>query len=160
MGLPRKLKLMNLFDEGQSYKGEVKEVTLPKLARKTEDFRAGGMDGVLELGWTIGGHCAQALRQFGIVDVNGIMLRFAGAYQADDGSGVDAVEVVVRGKHKEIDRGNQKPGEDTETKITSQLAYYKETLNGETLVEIDVLNSVFMVDGVDRLAEARAAIGI
>ena len=45
MGLPRKIKNFTLFNEGLSYLGEVDEVTLPKLTRKTEEFRGGGMNG-------------------------------------------------------------------------------------------------------------------
>ena len=64
MGLPRKIKNFTLFNEGLSYLGEVDEVTLPKLTRKTEDWRAGGMGGPikadfgmegLELEWKAGG---------------------------------------------------------------------------------------------------------
>ena len=48
MGLPRKIKNFTLFNEGLSYLGEVDEVTLPKLTRKTEDWRAGGMGGPIK----------------------------------------------------------------------------------------------------------------
>lgn len=43
MGLPRVLKNYNLFNDGESYMGQVEEVTLPKLARKTEDYRGAGL---------------------------------------------------------------------------------------------------------------------
>ena len=39
----------------------------------------------------------------GIARHDGVMLRFAGAYQRDDTGQVDAVEVVVRGRHEEIE---------------------------------------------------------
>lgn len=45
MALPRKLKLMNLFIDGVSYLGVVQSVTLPKLTRKLENYRGGGMNG-------------------------------------------------------------------------------------------------------------------
>ena len=45
MALPRKLKNLNLFNEGNSYVGVVKSVTLPPLARKMEAYRGGGMNG-------------------------------------------------------------------------------------------------------------------
>ncbi|HEO8107653.1 phage major tail tube protein, partial [Yersinia enterocolitica] len=34
MALPRKLKLMNLFNDGRDYMGIVSAITLPKLTRK------------------------------------------------------------------------------------------------------------------------------
>ncbi|TBM13922.1 phage tail protein, partial [Hafnia alvei] len=45
MGMPRKLKYLNLFNDGLSYMGVVSSVTLPKLTRKLENYRGGGMNG-------------------------------------------------------------------------------------------------------------------
>jgi uncharacterized protein len=169
MALPRKLKNFNLFNDGNNYLGLIGELTLPKLSRKMEEWRGGGMDtGVeadmggelLTLEWTAGGIEPTALAQYGVTSVTGCMLRFAGAYQRDDTGDVDAVEVVVRGRHKEIDFGNAKPGEATQHKFTTSCAYYRLTVNGRDLIEIDALNMIFIVDGVDRLAEQRRALGI
>lgn len=166
-GLPRKLKNMNLFNDGNSYLGEVGSVTLPVLGRSFEDWRGGGMNAPvksdqgmngLEMEWTIGGLDLVAIRQFGTPTVDGVGLRFAGAYQRENTGAVDAVEVVVRGRHEEIDMGEQKPGEDSEQKVKSALSYYKLTVNGRVEVEIDILNMIEIVDGVDRLAAQRAAI--
>jgi P2 family phage contractile tail tube protein len=45
--------------------------------------------------------------------------------------------------------------------ITStECAYYKLTIDGKDVIEVDVINMVLMVDGVDRLAEHRKAIGL
>ena len=88
------------------------------------------------------------------------MLRFAGALQADDSESVDSLETVVRGRHAEIDPGKSKAGAATEIKIKRANSYYTRTMNGTTLLEIDPVNLIEMVDGVDRLAEVRAALGI
>lgn len=171
MALPRKLKNMNLFNDGQSYAGQSKTVTLPKLSRKMEGYRGGGMNGPvkidygmsddgIQLEWTLGGLDLIAVRQYGIPKVDGVQLRWAGAYQRDDTAEVDAVEVVVRGRHEEIDMGDAEPGEDTEHKIVSTCSYYKLVVNGVTEIEIDLLNMVEIVGGVDRLAQQRAAIGM
>ena len=53
-----------------------------------------------------------------------------------------------------------KAGEGTELKYKFALSYYKLTINGETLIEIDVVNMVETVNGTDRLAEVRAALGV
>ena len=45
MALPRKLKYLNMFNDGLSYMGVVESVTLPKLTRKLENYRGGGMNG-------------------------------------------------------------------------------------------------------------------
>ena len=171
MGLPRKLKNMNLFNEGESYLGEIKTVVLPKLTRKMEDYRGGGMnapikvdmgmgDDGLVLESTFGGLDLLTLRQFGLEKVDGVYMRFAGAYQRDDTGEVDAVEVVVRGRHEEIDGGDSEPGEDTEHKVVTNCAYYKLTVNGKVEIEIDVLGFKEVVDGKDRLEAQRKAIGL
>ena len=70
MGLPAKLKNFATFIDGISYVGEVEEVTLPKLKRKTEDWRGGGMPGAvktdmgidaLEMEFTAGGFLRDVL---------------------------------------------------------------------------------------------------
>lgn len=171
MALPRKLKNMNLFNDGESYVGLARSVTLPTLARKMEAYRGAGMNGPvksdlgmsddgIQLEWTTGGLDVQVFRQFGIVRADGVLLRFAGAYQRDDTGEVSAVEVVVRGRHEEIGMGDAESGEGTEQTVTTTCSYYKLTVDNEVLVEIDILNMVEMVNGEDRLAEQRAAIGL
>ncbi len=171
MALPRKLKNMNLFNDGNSYLGLSNTVTLPVLGRKMESYRGGGMNGPvkidhgmsddgIQLEWTLGGLDLTVLRQYGIPRADGVLLRWAGAYQQDDTGEVVPVEVVVRGRHEEIDMGDAEAGEDTEHSITTTCSYYKLTVNGVTEIEIDLLNMVEMVGGVDRLAQQRAAIGL
>lgn len=171
MALPKKLKNMNLFNDGESYLGVAKTVTLPKLGRKFEKYRGGGMNGPvnvdlgmgddgIQLDWAVGGLDLTLLRQWGTTKADGVQLRFAGAYQQDDTGEVTAVEIVVRGRHEEIDMGDAEPGKDTEHKIKTSCTYYKLTVNGSTEIEIDLLGMVETVGGVDRLGEQRNAIGI
>ena len=166
MGLPRKLKNFNLSIDGTSYLGEATEFTQPKLSMKLEEFRSGGMNGTVEVNmgmekleaeFKIGGHDSSLMSLFGGT-INGTMLRFNGAYQRDDTEDVDAVEIVCRGRVAEIDEGSSKAGDDTEHKLS--LTYYKKTVNGTDLIEIDNLNNVCVVNGKDRLAEIRRAMGI
>ncbi|BBE51147.1 Tail Tube protein [Ferriphaselus amnicola] len=169
MALPNKLKNFNVFNAGNSYMGQVAEFALPKLSRKFEDWRGGGMNGPvpvdlgiekLESEMTCGGFMRQVFEQFGVTKVDGVMLRFNGAYQRDDTGAVDAVEVVVRGRHQEIDAGKAKGGDNTELKVKSGLSYYKLSINGTVLIEIDLINFVEIVNGVDILAAQRKAIGL
>ena len=171
MAMPRKLKHMNLFNEGESYMGVASTVTLPKLTRKLEAWRGAGMDGPakadlgmgddgIQLEWTLGGLDLTVIRQYGAVSANGIGLRFAGSYQQDDTGDTVPVEVVVRGRHEEIDMGEAKPGEDTEHNITTACTYYKLTVDGEELIEIDTMAMIFVVDGKDLMEEHRRNIGL
>ncbi|MCW2391949.1 MULTISPECIES: phage major tail tube protein [unclassified Sphingobium] len=169
MGLPRVLKNMMLFNEGSAYLGEVKTVTLPTLTRKMEESRLGGMNGpvsfdmgmeALSASFTAGGPLRDVLRQFGATTIDGVYLRFAGAYQQDDSGNVDAIEVIMRGRHSEIEMGDQEVGEPGEFSVSSALVYYKLLWNGRTEIEIDFINMIEIVDGVDRLAAQRNAIGL
>lgn len=171
MALPHKLKNMNLFFNGDNWQGKAEEITLPKLTRKLEAYRAGGMNGAahVDLGleddalgmeMTLGGVEAQLYKQWGIAEIDGVPLRFAGAYQRDDTGEVTACEVVVRGRLSEIDPGSAKQGDNTQVKFSFKPTYYRLVWNGADLIEIDVVNMVEKVDGVDRLAEQRAAIGL
>nr|DAU43341.1 MAG TPA: tail tube protein [Caudoviricetes sp.] len=168
MALPRKLKLMNFLADGNSYRGQVTEITQPKLAMKLEEYRAGGMIGPVKVNlgvegldaqFKMGGYMTELLKKFG-GSIDGTALRFSGAYQQDDTEEVTSIELVMRGRFGEIDNGTSKPGDDTEQSYTVPLTYYKIIENGKDIIEIDLLNSIFVVDGNDRLAEHRAAIGI
>lgn len=171
MAMPRKLKNLNLFNDGNNYLGVVQSFTAPKLTRKLEAYRGGGMngavnsdqgmdDGALDAQWTMGGMETSMLAQYGIAGAGACLLRFTGALQRDDTGDVDAVEIVLRGRHKEIDHGEWKPGETSPVTIQSVCSYYKLSINGQVLIEVDLLNMVEVVNGVDRLAEHRKAIGL
>lgn len=171
MAMPRKLKNMNLFNDGSSYLAVAKSVTLPALGRKMESYRGGGMNGPvkadlgfsddgIQLEWKTGGLDLVSLRQFGMVKASGVLLRFTGAFQQDDTEEMSSVEVVVRGRHETIEMGDAQPGEDTEHAMTTTCSYYKLIVDGEVIIEIDLLNFVEMVDGVDMLEGQRKALGI
>ncbi|SUH54401.1 phage major tail tube protein FII [Salmonella enterica subsp. enterica serovar Braenderup] len=49
MALPRKLKHLNLFNDGNNWQGIVESLTLPKFTRKFEKYRGGGMPGAVDV---------------------------------------------------------------------------------------------------------------
>lgn len=171
MGLPYILKNMNMFLNGAGYVGQIAEVTLPPLVRKMEGYRGGGMDGPVKVDmglsddgivfeWKPGGFLVEAYQGFGAVTHDAEMIRWVGAYQ-DDGAGLyKTVEVTTRGRHEEITPGTAKPSEKGEETIKTTASYYKLTVDGATVIEIDIMNMVFVVNGTDRNAELRAALGI
>lgn len=141
MAFPSKLKQTMMFNDGEAFIGETVSITPPKLVRKFEDYRAGGMSRAvkvdiggeaLEMEAVYGGPMRQILRQHGMLNMSGVQQRFVGAFQNDDTGAVDVVEIVTRGRHEEIDMGEWKPGEDTEFKVKSQLSYFKLTWNGSS----------------------------
>ena len=167
MGLPSKLKNFNLAVNGDSYAGIASEVELPKLTLKTEAFRNAGMLSELdadmglekmEMTSKFGGLVVGVLRTFGIFGLAGVGMRFNGAYQEDGAGTVTPAELIVRGKHTEIDPGTAKVGDNTEWSVKSTLSYLRWTVRGRTEVEIDVINNLFIIDGVDRMLPIREAL--
>lgn len=164
--LPPTLKRFDLFVDGGSWFGEATSVTLPDLGRETESYRGtfdrpididiGGP--ALEMEIKRSGISAAAALTLGQVLADGNSVRFVGAYESDD-TGWTSAEVYVRGKAKTLSRGEQTVGKVSEESVKYSLTYYREVINGVVTVEIDVLGGIEMVDGVDRLAEARAIIG-
>ena len=60
----------------------------------------------------------------------------------------------------EIDPGTAKAKEDTAFKVTTVASYYKLSVNGEDLIEIDFINMIEKINGNDLLAALRTAIGL
>lgn len=171
MALPRKLKHLNLFGDGQNWLGVAEEFTPAKLTRKFEKYRGGGMPGAADIDmgldddalaveFTLGGYESQLIKQMSTSKIDGVMLRFAGSFQRDDTGEVQPVEIVCRGRYKELDRGTYKVGDNSQTKASMTCTYYKETAGGEVLIEIDTVNSIEIINGVDMMAAHRKAIGI
>ncbi|GEM_PF-133955 len=123
-----------VLNDGNNYQGIVESLTLPKFGRKFEKYRGGGMlgsadvdlgldDGALDTEFSIGGTELLLFKQMGKATVDGIQLRFTGSIQRDDTGEVQAVELVVRGRHKEVDSGEWKTGESNTTKVSSTNSY-------------------------------------
>lgn len=164
MGLPRTLQNFNAYIDGTSYYGEATEMVLPKLTRKTED----GPNGIkidlglepLELEHTYAGIIKGLFDGFGAAKVDAALIRFVGAYDNPATGEVETVEVVVRGRHTELDTGTAKAGEKSEVKVKTACVYYKLSINSAVVVEIDRLNDIEIINGTDRSAARRAAIGL
>ena len=135
MALPKKLKDLNLFSNGESWQGIVQSITLPTLTRQIEEWRGGGMDGavgidmgqdgLLTVQWTVGGLVESLFDNFGTARIDADMLRMTGSYERDDIDDASSVEVVMRGRHTEIDMGDAQTGENTEHQVTAPCSSVK-----------------------------------
>lgn len=161
------LKNFNLFVDGRGYAGRAEEVTPPKLTIKTEELRAGGMDAPaaidmgmekLEAGFSLIEYDPELLKQFGLVSGNGVQLTLRGAL-VDDTTTTPMV-IGLRGMFTEIDMGKFKAGDKATMQCLVACRYYSLEIGGRKLIEIDVDNMTRVIDGVDKLAEVRAALGI
>lgn len=169
MALPNTLKDFNLFGDGNNWQGQIPTLTLPELARTVEAYRGGGMDGsveidmgqeVIEFSWTAGGIIADIFHNYATPIHDANLLRFTGSYESDETGQIIPVEIVVRGRHKTIAMGTAESGGQNQIETTTTCSYYKLTVSGRTLVEIDIPGMVLRVNGTDRLAQRRRALGV
>jgi P2 family phage contractile tail tube protein len=171
MALPGKFKQFNIFIDGKSMIGVASEVTLPKLTHKTVAYRGGGMlaavdvdlgfdDGALDMEVTVGGLVVDMLGKMYQDTADGMQLRFTGAFQNETTAGYSTCEVQTRGRFMDMDLGSVKVGEDTSHKYTLKNTYVKITIDGTVVLEVDALNMVLKVNGVDKSAALRKALGI
>lgn len=153
---------------GTGYAGNADEVQLPTLAIKTEDFMAGGMDAStaidmgmekMELTFKLNDKAAAALATFGVIGGPDPTFNFRGALQNLDGS-VSSLLVQARGRTKSIKPTVAKVGARADDEYAVDLNYYSYAVDGSVIHLIDVLNGIRMIDGVDQLANIRAALGL
>jgi len=167
--IPSVIENFSLFVDGRGYAGKCPELTVPKLTRKTRDYQAGGMSGPvtidmgmdkMEAEFTLEEYNADVLRLFGITDMAYVALRFTGSIIRQDGSTPEPVEVFVRGRIREMDFGGWKAAEGAQLKVMLDVAYYKLTMSGSVEIEIDPVNMIEVIGGVDRLAQTRNNLGV
>ncbi len=166
--IPQVLYDTNLFMGGISFSGDVPSVTLPKLTVKTDSFRGGGMGGEIEIdmglekleaSFVTTGVRREAMKYFGLADQTACNAVFRGAFKGLAGK-VTPVIATMRGLLKELDMGDWKPGDKAENKYAMALQYYKLEIDNRVMYEIDMVNCVRVIDGVDQMADVRNALGL
>lgn len=169
MALPKVLKNFNVFNDGHNYVGLCQKIKLPNLKRIMESYRGGGMNGPVDIDMGVdaleceheyAGIERQLFEQWGIPRADGVLLRFEGAFQDEASGQVLAGQVVLRGRHEEVELGEAEGGKPNPMRVKSKLTYYKLSIDGQPVVEIDLVNMIEIVGGTDRLAEQRRAIGL
>lgn len=162
------LKNINLFVDGRGYAGQIQDYTPPVLTVMTEDWRAGGMDTAealdmgmepLETSFNLISYDRDILKQFGLAEGNEVPFTARGALESVDGT-VKAVTHKMRGKITSIDSGTWQPGQMSPMQVTMRLHFYSLEHDGQVVHEIDVRRMVRIINGTDRLAGFRDALGI
>ena len=166
--IPQVLSNTNLFVDGISFSGDVPSLTLPKMTLKTEGHRGGGMAGEIEMdmglekmeaNWTTTGVRRESLKYFGLSDQTGCNAVFRGSFKGLKGQ-ITPVIATLRDLLKEVDMGDWKPGDKAENKFAMALQYYKLEIDGRVMYEIDMVNCVRVIDGVDQMTDVRIALGL
>ena len=166
--IPQVLTNCAAFVDGVSFAGDVPTLTLPKLTQKVTDYQGGGMSAPIELAtgldkleaaFTTNGIRRESLKYFDLSDQTACNVVFRASYKGLKGR-VTPVVVTMRGGIKEVDMGDWKAAGEAEIKHALKLVYYKLEIDGRVMYEIDPINMVQVVDGVDQLAEERSALGL
>lgn len=66
------------------------------------------------------------------------------------------VKIVVRGKAKTTTMGKVVKGKKMEAEVEIEILYIKVQINNKTAIELDKLNSVFILNRVDMMAKIRS----
>jgi P2 family phage contractile tail tube protein len=166
---PRILKKFNAFVNGRGQAGKIDELELPEISVKTEDHRAGGMDSEAEIDMgleklqaklTISDPDPEILRLVGLSGSNSASLTFRGSFVRDSDNARVAVVAEMTGRLKKGSFGTWKAGEKAAHAYEFTANYYRLTIGGVEVYEIDVENIIRRIGGVDQLAGQRADIGL
>lgn len=166
--VPETLTNMNVFVDGKGLAGVATSLDLPKLKMKTDDARQGGMDApvkqglgleAIEASFSTKGIQTEVLKFFGLASDNGFSGFFRGSFKDINGNVKSAV-ATFRGMLTEEDPGTWKAGEANETKFSIGCTYYKLEIDGAVIYDLDPINGIRIINGVDQTAAERAAIGM
>lgn len=162
------LKNFHLMVDGRGYAGQVEEYTPPVLNLQTEDFRGGGMDAPvsitmgmekLETSFALVAYDKDVLALWGVAQGKEFPMTVKGALESHDGT-VKSVAHSMRGKIRSIDSGTWQAGQKPQLKITMDLTYYKLEHSSQVIHEVDVVNMIRTINGIDVLAEIRGALAL
>lgn len=156
--------------DGRSFVGECESITLPKLSTKKQAYAAGGLSAEvdvpmglfekLEASFSFNTMNPNHLNMIGITLGNQINVSARGSLHSNDGTQIP-IKVSLRGAVTELDDGEWKTGELTKPKLSmGSITYYRKEINGKVIHEIDVLNGLAVINGVDQLAKTRAHLGV
>ena len=166
--IPRVLKNFSLFVDGRGLAGTISTLTLPTLTTKMEEFRGGGMDAPvdidmgmekLETSFELFDYEENVLSLYGLADGAATQLTARGALRRDGEAAVPMI-VNMTGVIKEMDPGDWVSGDQTSMACSMSLRYLKITIGGREVVEIDTVNMIRRINGVDQLESIRTAIGV
>jgi P2 family phage contractile tail tube protein len=168
MALPASLKGFTAVVDGFGTFGILNSGQLPKLTTKMEDFRDGGMDGVVELDmgqekmeaeYGFAEYRQDLLSMWGLLGQT-VTFILTGSMENETGD-VTPIVGTLTGVCKMSDSGDWKSGgEKSELKLTMAVRFYQLFVDSVETYYIDVENCIRRINGVDQLAARRQALGI
>jgi P2 family phage contractile tail tube protein len=159
-----------VYENSTEYYG-MAEATLPEISNMTEEIKGAGISGTLET--VILGHLeAMTLTlNFRTVTKEAIALAEPRDHMIDlrvAQQGKDTVSgkiTITPVKHifivqpKKLNPGKVSPATPAEASGEYGVTYYATFIDGKKMLEIDILNFIYYVNGTDYLADVRKALG-
>lgn len=170
-GIPEAVNDFNCYFNGNKLIGTTGEISIPDFEHMTATVSGNGILG--EFDAPITGHYSPFEQEvpfrttnedfFKLIDpTKSIPLTLRGAIQLVNPSTHDQFEVgmriVMRGRCIKFTPGTFKQREPMESSITLGPTFYLIELDGKERVQLDKLNGVFRINGVDKLANIRRLI--
>lgn len=162
------LQAFTVFADGYGKAGSGEKCNLPKVKKKTEEFRGGGMLAPrrVSLGYEafefeadLSAFDPQVLALAGLyTGAKGVGFSVRGYLDGDQNSEHTAI-CQMRGEVIECDAGSWEAGKKAMLKFRTALDMVKLTMDGVVIWEIDIESGVYSVGGSDPYARVRAALG-
>lgn len=162
--IPEKINDYNVYLDGNKMIGVAASATLPEVNMMTSTVSGVGVSGELDSP-TIGQFESMEQEiQFNTLyssamdmlnPLSTVNLTFRAAQQVYDKTGGYAfkgLRVVEMGRVKKLNPGKIEKGESMEATVTMELTYIMIEVDGKQLLEVDKLNGVYKVNGIDMLA--------
>lgn len=163
------LRKFNAFVDGYSTHLEIEKITPPAVRDQVESIKAGGLLAELDMplgyqkleaGLLINSRQKKLMVKAGLTPGKSTRTTFRGVSISEiDGSQQNEVLIVQGRLNAESSDWQAQSKADTNYKIGS-ITYYKHLVDGELIYEIDLLNMIAIVDGVDQWAEIRGGLGL
>ena len=152
--IPESINRFNMYLKGNRLIGVSGEISLPDLSSMTSTVSGAGIAGEME---------SPSIGMFGSIKQE-IPFRMLSKDMLKLYNPIEPMEltlraseqsVVFRGRPVDIKLGNLKQGGPMDSSVSLELSYILIEVDGETMFELDKLNDVFVVNGVDLLAKVR-----
>lgn len=165
--VPEKINDANCYLDGDKMIGVTASLDLPEVGMKTSTTSGMGINGDIDspaiglfesLEQEVNFNTLYSSYQDMLSPLKTVNLTFRAAQQVYDKTGGYAfkgLRVVEMGRVKKFKPGKIEKGESMEASVTIELTYLLIENDGVKLCEIDKLNGVYVVGGVDMLAEIR-----
>jgi hypothetical protein len=161
----------NIYIDGSSFLGRAEEFSLPTVKTKTSEHKAIGMIATMEhfsgiekmemkIKWN--SFYADVLKKNAdFTKTVNIQIRASVEEYNSAGRGAESPMVLtVTAQYKDFPLGNFKQHDNVELETTLNVLAFKQEINGEEIIEIDIMANIYKANGVDLMAKYRANLGI